>query len=217
MLLRNVSNPIKTIVSILLISLLGSSIAKAQPLRCENNEQAKSYAQLCPAVFNTLRKDLNEKLLTTYLVSDAPLQLVNDTHQMWLNQTKQCKGNECLKQQFSTRIEDLNFYTSMNQTLTQHYLKFENGKIAKQPVHLKVHQLTKDRIKIEGLAYRNPNNRIDTQYVSLLAYTTPTKKHEILDNEHDCKYQLDFQKALLLVKTNQKGCERFTGIYRLYD
>ncbi|HHP0792539.1 TPA: A1S_1983 family putative colistin resistance protein, partial [Acinetobacter baumannii] len=26
-----------------------------------------------------------------------------------------------------------------------------------------------------------------------------------------------FQKALLIVKTQQKGCERFTGIYRLYD
>lgn len=217
MLSKNVSSPIKTIVSILFISLFASSLTQAQPLHCESNQHSKAYTQLCPATFKSVRTELNEKLLTTYLVTDAPLKLINDTHQMWLNQTKQCKGNECLKQQFNNRIEDLNFYTSMNQTLTQHYLKFENGQIAKQPVHLKVHQLTKDRIKIEGLAYRNPNNRVETQSVSLLAYTTPTQKHEILDNEHDCKYQLDFQKALLLVKTKQKGCERFTGTYRLYD
>jgi hypothetical protein len=51
----------------------------------------------------------------------------------------------------------------------------------------------------------------------LLAYTTPEKKNQILDNEHDCKYVLNFQKAILSVTTTQKGCERFTGIYRLYD
>ena len=43
------------------------------------------------------------------------------------------------------------------------------------------------------------------------------QKSEILDNEHNCKYQFNFQKALLNVKTQQKGCERFSGIYRLYD
>ena len=43
------------------------------------------------------------------------------------------------------------------------------------------------------------------------------KKNEILDNEHDCKYQLNFQKAILTVTSQQKGCERFVGNYRLYD
>lgn len=31
------------------------------------------------------------------------------------------------------------------------------------------------------------------------------------------KYQLNFEKAVLVIKTTQKGCERFTGVYRLYD
>lgn len=78
---------------------------------------------------------------------------------MWLRQTQQCKTNSCIQQQFDVRGDDLNFYASLKQTLTQHYLKFENGHIASQPVHLQIHQLAKDKIKIEGLAYRNPNNR----------------------------------------------------------
>ena len=97
------------------------------------------------------------------------------------------------------------------------YLKFENGHFAKQQVHLKVHQLSKDRIKVEGIAYRSPNNRLDTQTVSFLAYTTPEQKSAITDNEHDCQYQFNYSKALLSVKTSQKGCERFAGVYRLYD
>ncbi len=74
---------------------------------------------------------------------------------MWLRQTQQCKTNSCIQQQFDVRGDDLNFYASLKQTLTQHYLKFENGHIASQPVHLQIHQLAKDKIKIEGLAYRN--------------------------------------------------------------
>jgi len=50
-----------------------------------------------------------------------------------------------------------------------------------------------------------------------LAYTTTEKKDEIIDNEHDCKYQFNFNKAILSVKTKQKGCERFVGVYRVYD
>ena len=53
--------------------------------------------------------------------------------------------------------------------------------------------------------------------MSLLAYSTPEKKNQIIDNEKKCQYQFDFQKALLVIKSDQKGCERFTGIYRLYD
>ncbi len=217
MLLKNVSNPIKTIVSVLFLGLCGSSLAQAQPLRCERADSASITSKLCANNLKELRQDLNEQLLTTYLVTDAPLRLIDDTHQVWLGQSQQCKSLECFKQQFNVRIEDLNIYTSMNQTLTQHYLKYENGQMAKQAVHLKIHQLSKDRIKIEGLAYRNPNNRFETRAIPLLAYTTPEKKNDILDNEHDCKYQLNFQKALLRVSSQQSGCERFVGIYRLYD
>lgn len=217
MLLKNVSNPIKTIVSVLFLGLYGNSLAQAQPLYCDRADLANHNSKFCVETLKDLREDLNEQLLTTYLVTDAPLRLIDDTHLVWLRQSQQCKSLECFKQQFNVRIEDLNIYTSMNQTLTQHYLKYENGQIAKQAVHLKIHQLSKDRIKIEGLAYRSPNNRIETRAVPLLAYTTSQKKNEIVDNEHDCKYQLTFQKALLRVSSQQQGCKRFVGIYRLYD
>ena len=217
MLLKNVSNPIKTIVSVLFLGLCGNSLAQAQPLRCDRADLAHDNSKFCVDTLKDLRDDLNEQLLTTYLVTDAPLRLIDDTHLVWWRQSQQCKSLECFKQQFNVRIEDLNIYTSMNQTLTQHYLKYENGQIAKQAAHLKIHQLSKDRIKIEGLAYRSPNNRIETRAVPLLAYTTSQKKNQIIDNEHDCKYQLNFQKALLRVSSQQSGCERFVGTYRLYD
>ena len=217
MLLKNVSNQIKTVVSALLISGLSINFSHAQPLRCDQNTIHKNLQKICRGEFSDIRDELNERMLTASLVTDAPLRLLDDTHELWLNRVNQCKNTSCLRQQFDIRMEDLNFYTSMNQTLTQHYLKFEQGKLSKNPIHLKIHQLTKDRIKIEGTAYRNPNGTLNTQTIPLLSYTTPEKKSEILDNEHDCKYQLNFQKALLVVKTQQRGCERFTGIYRLYD
>ncbi|MCU0188682.1 hypothetical protein, partial [Citrobacter freundii] len=60
-------------------------------------------------------------------------------------------------------------------------------------------------------------HRHEPQTLTLMAYRSPEQQSQILDNEHNCKYQFDFQKALLHVKTQQKGCERFSGIYRLYD
>ncbi|KAF1025287.1 MAG: hypothetical protein GAK29_01999 [Acinetobacter bereziniae] len=216
MLLNTEFNQIKTLLSGLILSCISTSAVYALPIEC-THQDSTLIKKLCSTQFKALRTQLNESYLTTYLVTDAPVRLVNDTHQLWLSRLNQCKTSDCLKQQFDIRLEDLNFYTSMNQSLTQHFIKYEHGKIAKQPTHLQIHQLTKDRIKVEGIAYRNPNNRKDTQIISLLAYTTPEKKNEILDNEHDCKYILRFQKAILSVSTQQKGCERFSGIYRLYD
>ena len=217
MLLKNVSNHIKHCITVLFISTVTASFAYAEPIRCENTGSKHNHVKLCSESLKQRRVQFNEQLQTTYLVTDAPLRLIDDTQALWLSRMQQCKKSNCLKQQLDDRFEDLNIYRSMNQTLTQHYLKFEHGQIAKQPIHLKIHQLSKDRIKIEGIAYRNPNNRLETQNIALLAYTTPEKKHEILDNEHDCKYQFNFQKALLVVNTSQSGCERFVGIYRLYD
>ena len=185
MLLKNVSNSMKTIVSVFFISTLGAATLHAQPLQCDGKPTSKVLSKLCADTMKDLRTEFNEQHHTSYLVTDAPLRLLDDTHQLWLNRVQQCKNMECYKQQLNLRIEDLNFYTSMNQSLTQHYLKFEQGQIAAQPIQLKIHQLSKDRIKIEGLAYRNPNNRIETQTIPLLAYTTPDKKNEITDKEHD--------------------------------
>ena len=216
MLLKTELNQIKSLLSGLILGCISSTTVYALPVDCEHSN-TMLLKKLCSTQFESLRSELNEKYLTAYLVTDAPIRLINDTHHLWFNRLHQCKSNDCFKQQFDMRFEDLNFYTSMNQSLTQHFVKYENGEISKQPIHLQIHQLTKDRIKVEGISYRNPNNKKDAQIISLLAYTTPEKKNEILDNEHDCKYQLNFQKAILTVKTQQKGCDRFTGTYRLYD
>ena len=216
MLVNTEINLIKTLCTLFSIGCLCSTLAHAQKIDC-SSPNTSSMKQICAENFTEWREKLTNHYMTAFLVSDAPVQLLEDTHTLWFKRLQQCKSSNCYKQQFELRTDDLNFYTSLNQSLTNHYLKFENGKIASQPVHLQVHQLTKDRIKIEGIAYRNPNNKLETQTIPFLAYTTPDKKSEIMDNEHDCKYQFDFNKAILSVKTEQKGCERFVGVYRVYD
>ncbi|MEG0483470.1 MAG: hypothetical protein RR575_01640 [Acinetobacter sp.] len=216
MLLNTEFNQTKTRLAALILSCISTSAVYALPVSCEQ-ANASTLKKFCGTQFKDLRAQLNEKYLTAYLITDAPIRLIDDTNQLWFNRLKQCKSNDCFQQQIDIRLEDFNFYTSMNQSLTQHFIKYEQGEISKQPIHLQIHQLTKDRIKVEAIAYRNPNNRKETQIITLLAYTTPEKKGEILDNEHDCKYQLNFQKSILSIKTEQKGCERFTGVYRLYD
>ena len=216
MLVNTEINLIKTLGTLFSIGCLCSTLAHAQKIDC-SSPNTSSMKQICAENFAQAREKLTNHYITAFLVSDAPVHLLEDTHTLWFKRLQQCKSLDCYKQQFELRIEDLNFYTSLNQSLTNHYLKFENGQIASQPVHLQVHQLSKDRSKSEGIAYRNPNNKLETQTVPFLAYTTPEQKSEITDNEHDCKYQFDFNKAILSVKTEQKGCERFVGVYRIYD
>lgn len=217
MLLKNVSKSIKSWVSVVLVCACGISISYADGISCKDKSSQLFAKKLCQKDLKELREEFNEVHQTALLITDAPTKLIEDTHQLWSKRAQLCKNNRCLQHQFNMRIEDLNFYTSMNQSLTQHYIKFEHGKIAPQPVHLKIHQLTKDRIKIEGIAYRDPNNRPETQGIPLLAYTTSDQKQQIIDNENDCKYQIRYDKSLVKISTTQKGCDRFTGIFRLYD
>ncbi|ENX35197.1 hypothetical protein F889_00864 [Acinetobacter colistiniresistens] len=215
MLFNTVRNQLKKSGYIITLSCFCSTFAYAEAIDCTSNDLNAN--KICSKQYKEQRLKLNTKFLTAYLVTDAPLQLLHDTQNLWLNQVQQCKSKNCYQQQFDARLDDLNFYTSMNQTLTQHYLKYEHGKLAAQPVHLQIHQLDKDKLKIEGTAYRSPNNRLETQTQSLLAYSTPEQRSQIIDNEKKCQYQFDFQKALLIIKSEQKDCSRFTGIYRLYD
>ncbi|MDM1285867.1 A1S_1983 family putative colistin resistance protein [Acinetobacter indicus] len=216
MLLKTEMNLIKIIGTLLFLGSAGTPLSHAQKINCEQ-ANTPAFNKICHADLQEIREQLNDQFLTAFLVTDAPLRILQDTHQLWFKRAQQCKTTECFKQQFEARLDQLNFFSSMNQSMIQHYLKFEQGQLAKQPVHLQIHQLNKDSIKIEGVAYRSPNNKLDTQTISLLAYTSPQQKQHIIDNEHDCNYQLDFQKAYLAVRTEQKGCERFSGIYRLYD
>lgn len=215
MLLKTEQNLVKCCGALLVLSLYsGNSFATA--IAC-TPAQSKLEKKLCSPVFQERIDQLNNIGLTTLLITDAPLRLIKDSQQLWSQRTAQCKSQSCYEQQLDQRIDQLNFYTSINQTLTQHYLKFEQGKMADQAVHLQIHQLSKDNIKIEGIAYRNPNNAPDKQRISFLAYSTVSEKNNITDNENDCKYHFHYQKAILKVTTEQKGCERFTGVYRLYD
>ena len=216
MLLKTDINIIKKFGLFVFLGLGLSVVSHANNIDC-HHAMGQVQKNFCSDGFWEQREKLDTLFLTAQLITDAPLRLLQDTQQIWYNRVQQCKTLDCFKQQFEIRHEDLNIYTSMNQSLTQHYLKFENGHFAASPIHLKVHQLSKDSIKIEGIAYRNPNNRLDTQIIPFLAYTTPEQKSKITDNENDCKYQFNYSKALLSVKTEQKGCERFSGIYRLYD
>ncbi|MCH7334968.1 hypothetical protein [Acinetobacter sp. NIPH 2699] len=215
MLLNIVRNQLKKAGYIITLGCLCSTYTFAESIDCSRSNADLKI--ICSKQYDEQRLKLNDKFLTAYLVTDAPVQLLHDTQKLWLSHIRKCKSKTCFQQQFDARLDDLNFYTSMNQTLTQHYLKYEHGKLASQPVHLQIHQLDKDKLKIEGIAYRSPNNRLETQTLSLLAYSTPNEKNLIIDNEKKCQYQFDFQRALLIIKTEQKGCERFTGIYRLYD
>jgi len=215
MLLKTDIKIIKKLGFILSLSCLATSATFAQTVDCTNHSSA--WQRFCSEPLIEQRKKLENLYLTATLVTDAPVRVIQDTQQIWLNRLQQCKSLDCYKQLFDMRADDLNIFVSLNQSLTQHYLKYENGQLAKPFVHLKIHQLSKDRIKIEGLSYRNANNRPETQTIPFLAYTTPVEKAEIIDNEHDCKYQFNYGKAILSVKSIQKGCERFSGIYRLYD
>ena len=210
---RNTDNNLLKNLALAMAFALCSPLAAAQMMDC-NQSNLKG---ICAKPLQETRQKLTNHYLTALLVSDAPIRLLQDTQRLWLSRAKQCKQISCYLQHMELRIDDLNVYTSLNQTLTQHYLKVEQGQLAQPAVHLKMHQLGKDSIKIEGVAYRNPNNRPETQSVSFLAYTTPQEKTQILDNEHDCKYDFHYAKALLVVTSQQKGCERFNGVYRLYD
>ncbi len=217
MLLKTDFMHFNTIVSSIFLAFLSMNNTYANPIQCDAVQKTAVLKTLCGSNFDEQRSALNEAYLTAYLVTDAPIRLIEDTQQLWFKRIAQCTQRDCYQKQIDLRIEELNFYTSMNQSLTQHFLKYEHGQLLNPAVQLQVHQLSKDRIKIEGLAHRNPNNRADSQSISLLAYTSPDKKNEIIDNDRKCKYQLNFQKAYLIVKSQQKGCERFTGSYRVYD
>ncbi len=175
------------------------------------------FKKICKPQLEEQKQQLENKGFIAYLISDAPTQLLLDTHQIWLNRLRQCQNFTCYQQQFDQRIEDLNYFISINQSMTQHYLKVENGQISKQPIYLKVHQLNKDNIKIEAIAYKNPNNQIKYQNKYFLGYTTSSDKISVLNNEDDCNYDFFYTKSYLKISSSFANCSDFVGLYRLYD
>lgn len=209
---------ILTRLSLSSLAIFSSQFSLAQTaIPCDGANHLAWKKMLCGPELKKQRLSLNDKYLTAYLVTDAPTQLLDETQLLWLNRVQQCKSKRCFEQQIDLRSEELNFYTSMNQSMTQHFIKYSQGKIATPEVHIMVHQLSEDRIKIEGSAYLNPNNKTQQQQSILLAYSSPNPKKPILDNDRRCSYQITFHKALLVVQSKQKECQRFTGHYRRYD
>ncbi|EPF73366.1 A1S_1983 family putative colistin resistance protein [Acinetobacter rudis] len=208
---------ILTLLSLSSIAIFSSQISHAQAIPCDSTHNIAWKKMLCGTQFKQQRLSLNDKYLTAYQVTDAPTQLLEVTQQLWLKRIQQCKSKRCFEEQIDQRSEELNFYSSMNQSMTQHFIKYNQGKIAIPEVHIMVHQLSEDRIKIEGSAYLNPNNKSQQQQSSLFAYSSPNPKNPILDNDRRCSYQMTFHKALLVIQSKQTECQRFTGHYRRYD
>lgn len=208
---------ILTLFSLSTLTLLSSQVCLAQAIICDPANTQSLHKMLCSNDFKQQRLSLNEKFLTAYLVTDAPTELLDVSQQLWQKRTLQCQSKQCIKQQFELRSEELNFYTSMNQSLTQHFIKYNQGEMATPNVHVMVHQLSKERLKIEGYAYLNPNNKANLQQSTLLAYTTPNNKNAVVDNDRRCSYKMTFSKAMLVIQSSQKECQRFSGYYRRYD
>ncbi|MFT4021783.1 MAG: hypothetical protein QM666_09730, partial [Acinetobacter sp.] len=81
-------------------------------------------ALLCQANTELQRTQLTRLLFTAHLISNAPTRLIQDTQSMWNQRIQQCKNKQCITSQFQQRTEALNAFSSLNQSLTQHFIKY---------------------------------------------------------------------------------------------
>lgn len=164
-----------------------------------------------------LKQDIYEKYLVTQLMSNAPLSLVQYSQQAWEKYARLCKNKQCIQTQFEQRLDELSLMTNLNQSFTQHFIRYQGDSHVKQMTTLQLHQMDKNRIKIEGMQYRNPNNSEATRVVYLRSYTPTALNEPIVDLETRCTYQLERHKYTLTFKTDNPKCQRFVGVYKLYD
>ncbi|TXJ08306.1 MAG: hypothetical protein E6Q25_05915 [Acinetobacter sp.] len=198
--------------------ILGQQNSFAEMVDCTQNNRDFFHKTVCQNTeLHQMSRGIQEKYLNTQLMSNAPLLLLQVAQQGWENYVRQCTSKHCIKTQFEQRMDELTFLTSMNQSLTQHYMRFKNAKIDRQTTHLQLQQLDKNRIKIEGLQYRNPNHQDRNRIAYLRAYTSPQDINEITDLESKCIYQLKRSALTVQLQSKNKHCQRFDGIYRLYD
>lgn len=176
-----------------------------QKMVCKNSE------------LKQLNQQIQETYLTTQLMSNAPLNLLKISQMAWENYVKQCKNARCIQQQFEQRIDELTLLTTMNQSFTQHYIRYKASTIDPQMTQLQIQQLDKNRIKIEGIQYRNPNNSEQNRIIHLRSYTSPDQLTEITDLDSKCKYTLQRTAHTLNFYSTDHKCKRFIGIYKLYD
>lgn len=198
-----VFNNVKKIGSILLIYGL-STQAYADHL-C-------STKRLCDAI-NLEKQQILTLSKQTQFVSNAPLSILDITQTLWQKRMFSCKTKPCLLEQLAQHTQELNEFATLNQTLTQHFIQNQHGKIATRHAYLQIHQLEQNKLKIDGYAYTH-------QYQMkqhFLAYSQSTDLNNITNNEDGCRYNIKLSKALLNIQSEQKKCQLFAGNYRRYD
>ena len=93
---------------LLLASGLITSAAHADRIiACHHDQLSAGIKKICSTHFDQQRNELNNKTLSAYLISDAPMQLLQDTQQLWLQRLTECKNKNCVEQQFELRFFDL--------------------------------------------------------------------------------------------------------------
>lgn len=187
----------------------------------DTHEQAESKLLRKHVCQDEQLKAHNEEIKAQYLqaqlMSNAPLKLLLLTQQQWENFVSKCKNKTCIAQQYERRIDELVYLTSMNQSLTQHFVRYVDGKVDPQSTSLQIQQLDRNRIKIEATQFRNPNNSDTARYAHLRSYTTADALQEISDLDSRCQYKIERQFSILKLESDEENCKRFTGIYKLYD
>lgn len=185
---------------------------------CEKNQSASFGKLVCQNQdLQKLNLEIQEKYLSAQLMSNAPLTLLRQSQQDWRKYVALCKNQRCLKEQFEKRLDDLTFIINMNQSLTQHFIRYAPKQPKQQMVTLQIQQLDKNKIKIEASQYRNPNNSEHQRIAYLRSYTSTQLQNQITDLETKCTYTLQRSGHLLNFRTQDPKCERFVGIYKLYD
>ena len=207
-----------SIVSILIATGLVGQQVSAKVTNCAVKQQHYFDQMICKDDnLKTLQSDVHEKYLATQLMSNAPLSLVQHSQHAWDKFTRLCKSKACIQRQLEQRLDDLTLMTNLNQSLTQHYIRYRDGRNTQQMTTLQLHQMDKNRIKIEGMQYRNPNNSENARIAYLRSYTSTALDEKIIDLETRCTYQLVRSKYSLAFSSDDQKCQRFVGIYKLYD
>lgn len=185
---------------------------------CEKKLSSAFEQKVCRhEILKDLNLQIKEKYLNAQLMSNAPLRLLETSNRAWEKYVKSCKTTQCIHREFEQRVDDLTFFTTINQSLTQHYIRYKSAVLDAQMTHIQLQQLDKNRIKIEGIQYRSPNNSEATRISYLRSYTSPDHLTDITDLENKCSYDLTRTEHTLEFQSEDPKCQRFVGLYKLYD
>lgn len=185
---------------------------------CDNKNLKAFESKICKnEKLKELNLQLKEKYLSAQLMSNASLGLLDQSQNDWYRYLQKCKNSTCIQEQFEQRLDDLTFIMNMNQSLTQHFIRYYPKVQYNQLATIQLQQLDKNKIKIEANQYRHPHNSRDKRVAYLRSYTSSDLKGEIVDLETKCTYQLQRHGHVLKFSSQDTQCQRFVGTYKLYD